>query len=67
MLLKLLAAKKLPAEKMITHRMLLCRLVPNIENANCSSDFKFGDILNAYDTFKNASENKTLKVLIEMQ
>ena len=67
MLLKLLAAKKLPAEKMITHRTFLCSPVQIIGSANCSSDFKFGDILKAYDTFENASENKTLKVLIDIQ
>ncbi|KAF2475178.1 theronine dehydrogenase [Lindgomyces ingoldianus] len=48
MLLKLLAAKKLPAEKLITHR------------------FKFADMLKAYDTFGKASQEKALKVLIEM-
>ena len=67
MLLKLLAAKKLPAEKMITHRMYLYRLVQNTGVINFSSDFKFRDVLSAYDTFTNASESKSLKVLIEMQ
>lgn len=48
MLLKLLAAKKLPAEKLITHT------------------FPFKDAASAYDVFKAAAENKTLKVIMEM-
>jgi alcohol dehydrogenase len=48
MLLKLLAAKKLPAEKLITHT------------------FPFTDAASAYDVFKTAAENKTLKVIMEM-
>lgn len=48
MLLKLLAARKLPAEKLITH------------------SFPFADMLKAYSTFKDAAENKALKVIIEM-
>ena len=48
MLLKLLAARKLPAEKLITHR------------------FKFEDTVKAYETFGKASQEKALKVLIEM-
>ncbi|KAF2259839.1 GroES-like protein [Lojkania enalia] len=48
MLLKLLAAGRLPAEKLITHK------------------FKFGDMETAYQTFGKASQEKALKVLIEM-
>lgn len=48
MLLKLLAARKLPAEKMITH------------------EFKFDEMLKAYEIFGKAGVNKALKMLIEM-
>lgn len=47
MLLKLVAAKRLPAEKLITH------------------NFAFTDMMGAYDTFKAASANQALKVIIE--
>lgn len=48
MLLKMLAARKLPAEKMITH------------------EFKFEEMLKAYEIFGKAGVNKALKMLIEM-
>ncbi|OJD39845.1 alcohol dehydrogenase [Diplodia corticola] len=47
MLLKLVAAKRLPAERLITH------------------NFAFTDMMNAYTTFKAASANQALKVIIE--
>lgn len=63
-LLKLVAAGKLPAEKLITHRKVL-RLV-HCGFADRIEDFKFDDMVDAYANFQNAATHKTLKVLIKM-
>jgi alcohol dehydrogenase len=67
MLLKLLAAKKLPAEKMITHRMLPSQSDAKHPLNSVLLGFKFGNVMDAYKTFDEAAENRALKVIIEMQ
>ena len=70
MLLKLLAAHKLPAEKLITHgRFNLSSNISacGLRYANAKLiEFKFKDIPHAYSTFRAAAENKALKVILEM-
>jgi alcohol dehydrogenase len=67
MLLKLFTAGKLPTEEMITHGKRQAIHSRTISADDEAIDFKFKDIMKAYETFTRAAETGALKMNIEME
>jgi hypothetical protein len=67
MLLKLFEAGKLPTREMITHGRRRGINLKTTSADNETIDYKFKDIIKAYDTFTRAAETGALKMNIEME